>query len=122
MRSVTLNLDDFGREALDGFVRQRRDSHAAAVRMASLYYLADFDSGRSAWRVPQSETVERGFSSVTVRLDDETWQAVQTESERQGVSPGELTRHAVLYFLADVDSGRVGTRLERALNERPDQT
>jgi hypothetical protein len=54
---------------------------------------------------------------LTVRLDDATWQALHDEAERQAVSPAELTRHALLYFLADVDSGRVGERLERAVSD-----
>jgi hypothetical protein len=33
------------------------------------------------------------------------------------VSADDLTRHAVLYFLADVDSGRVGQRLENVLTD-----
>jgi hypothetical protein len=38
------------------------------------------------------------------------------------VSAADLTRHAVLYFLADVDSGRVGQRLESALTDAdPDE-
>jgi hypothetical protein len=121
MRAMTLHLDDFGREALDEFVRQRRDSHSAAVTIASLYYLADREGGRPAWHVPPSTRAPGDSSGVTVRLDEETWQAVRDEAERQDVSAAELARHAVLYFLADVDSGRVGARLERVLRDRPDQ-
>ena len=54
---------------------------------------------------------------VKVRLDGETWQALQVEAERQDVSAADLTRHAVLYFLADLDSGRVADRLGTALKE-----
>jgi predicted DNA-binding ribbon-helix-helix protein len=118
MKALKFHLEDFGREALDEFVRRRRDSHSSAVRTASLYYLADRDRARPAWLVPQSPMASAaGAPHLTVRLDAATWQALHDEAERQAVSPAELTRHAVLYFLADVDSGRVGERLERALSD-----
>ena len=116
MKALTFHLEEFGREALEAFVHRRGDSHSSAVRTASLYYLADRDRARPAWLVPQSMALGDGVH-ITVRVDDATWQALHDEAERQAVSPAELTRHAVLYFLADVDSGRVGERLERALSD-----
>jgi hypothetical protein len=117
MKALTFHLDHFGREALEAFVRRGRDSHSAAVRTASLYYLADREGGRPAWLVPHCATAPRDASGVTVCLDDATWHALHEEAERQAVSAADVARHAILYFLADVDSGRVGRRLETALNE-----
>jgi Arc/MetJ-type ribon-helix-helix transcriptional regulator len=116
MKAIKFQLDQFGRDALDEFVRRGSGSRSAAVRTASLYYLADRESGRAAWLVRRYATASAG-SAVTARLDRETWQALQEEAERQNVSADDLTRHAVLYFLADVDSGRVGQRLESALGD-----
>jgi predicted transcriptional regulator len=121
MKALKFQLDDFGRDALKQFARQRRDSHSAAVRTASLYYLADREEGRPAWPVVRYATDPANSSGVTVRLDDETWRALQEEAERQDVSAADLIRHAVLYFLADVDSGRVTARLERALGDGDQQ-
>ena len=115
MKALTFQLDEFGRGALEEFVRRGRDSQSSAVRTASLYYLADRDGGRPAWLVPPCATASAEGSDLTVRLDVATWQALHEEAERQEVSAADLTRHAVLYFLADVDSGRVGQRLERSL-------
>jgi Arc/MetJ-type ribon-helix-helix transcriptional regulator len=116
MKAIKFQLDQFGRDALDEFVRRGRGSRSAAVRTASLYYLADRESGRPAWLVRRYATASGG-AAVTARLDRETWQALQEEAERQNVSADDLTRHAVLYFLADVDSGRVGQRLENVLTD-----
>jgi len=116
MKAIEFQLDRFGRDALDEFVRRGSGSRSAAVRTASLYYLADRESGRAAWLVPHYATASDG-SAVTARLDRETWQALHEEAERQNVSADDLTRHAVLYFLADLDSGRVGARLENALTD-----
>jgi hypothetical protein len=48
---------------------------------------------------------------LTVHLDGFAWEALERESAGQGVSPGELARFAILYYLADVDSGRVARRI-----------
>jgi hypothetical protein len=42
---------------------------------------------------------------------------VSDEAERQGVSPDALAVHAVMYFLADVDSGRMGRLLDEAFDK-----
>jgi hypothetical protein len=49
--------------------------------------------------------------SVTLRMDDFAWEAIRHESTRQGVSEEELIAYAVLYYLADVDSGRIVRRI-----------
>jgi len=116
-KAMRFQLDEFGRDALDEFVRRGGGSRSAAVRTACLYYLADHESGRAAWPVPPQEAASSDASAVAIRLDRETWRGLREEAERQDVSNSDLTRHAVLYFLADVDSGRVGQRLERALTD-----
>ena len=117
MKALTFQLDGFGHEAFEEFVRLRHHSRSAAVRIASLYYLADRDCWRPAWHAPRCATASRGAADLTVRLDRETWEALQEEAERQDVSAADLVRHAVLYFLADLDSGRVTERLVSALKE-----
>jgi hypothetical protein len=53
---------------------------------------------------------------LNVELDDETWRALAVEADRQGVLPEVLCVHALLYFVADVDSGRLAERLGHALD------
>jgi predicted transcriptional regulator len=112
-RSVTLHIDQFLQEALDGYAKERRGSASSVVRMAALYWLADRDSARPSWRVPRFRR-EPGVSGDAVRVgvDDDTWRALEEEAVRQGVDPEVLAEHALLYFLADLDSGRVASRLE----------
>jgi hypothetical protein len=120
---LLLNLDEFGRSAIERFARNRAGSQSAAVRTASLYYLADCRGERSTWQVPRFAKSRRdhpdrpGGHGLVVDLDEDTWQAVTVEAERQNVSPETLVTHAVVYFLADLDSGRLGDRLDDALNE-----
>jgi hypothetical protein len=44
---------------------------------------------------------------LSLQLDEFGSQALEQESARLGVSEEELMRFALLYYLADVDSGRV---------------
>jgi hypothetical protein len=115
---MMLRLDRFGQQALTDLAQERHDSTGAIMRTASLYYLADRDSGRPAWRVPRflRDAPEAG-SGLTVDLDDETWDALAAEARGQGVEPSRLAEHAFQYFLADLDAGRLADRLGGALWE-----
>jgi hypothetical protein len=117
-RDVTLRLDEFGREAFDRFMTRRGRSAASAVTTASLYYLADRDSGRAGWRVPRfDEGNGARAATVTVTLDDATWTALAEEADRQGVTGEAVAVHALMYFLADLESGYLAGRIEEALEE-----
>ena len=119
-KSMTLRLDQFGHQALADFAKERHDSAGVVVRTASLYYLADRDSGRAAWRVPRFLTPvpeEGGGTDLRVDVDDETWNALADEARDQGVDTERLAEHALLYFFADLDEGRVAERLGGAVRE-----
>jgi hypothetical protein len=53
---------------------------------------------------------------VDVAFDDETWDLLEAEAQEQGVTPEVLAVHALLYLLADLDSGRIGDRLDQELD------
>jgi hypothetical protein len=116
-RDVKLHLDEFGRLAFERFTTRRKGSAAAAVRTACLYYLADRESGRPAWRASRFAPEPPLGSTLHVRLDDATWAALAEEAQDQGVTLDELALHAVLYFIADLHSGRLAGLLEEALEE-----
>ena len=116
-RDVTLHLDEFGQQALKRFAWRRRGSEAAAVRTACLYYLADREAARPAWPVPSFAAGAQQSRSLDIELDDETWRGMTEEAHRQGVAVETLAVHAVLYFLADLDSGRLAGLLEGALED-----
>jgi hypothetical protein len=116
-RNVRLHLDRFGQEALRRFARQRDDSAGSVLRTATLYYLADRQAGRPGWHPPRFIRDLPQPDPVEVDLDDETWDSVKVEAQRQGVEPEVLAQHAVLYFLADMDSGRLADRLSQVIDE-----
>jgi hypothetical protein len=117
-KSMTLRLDPFGQQALSEFAEEHRDSASAVVRTASLYYLADRDSGRPAWRVPRFERDPARGDDLDVNLDDDTFAALRQEAAGQGVDPSRLAEHALLYYLADLDEGRLAERVGGALDGR----
>lgn len=53
---------------------------------------------------------------VTIEFGEFAWARLKGEAVKQEVSVESLVRHAVLYFLADVDSGRIARQVPR---ERP---
>jgi hypothetical protein len=59
---------------------------------------------------------------LELKLDGFAWEAVEQESARAGVSVQELVSFAVMYYLADVDSGRVARQISRSPQPRsPEQ-
>jgi hypothetical protein len=57
-----------------------------------------------------------GARKLTLHLDGFAWEAIAEESSRLGVSIEDLARFSLLYYLADLDSGRVARRLPNALS------
>jgi hypothetical protein len=52
--------------------------------------------------------------NLSLPMDVFAWETMQEESARLGVSVEELVAFSVLYYLADVDSGRVARRITRS--------
>lgn len=115
-RILTLRLAPFERDALDAYGASQRVPADRVIRTAVLYYLQEGHADRSTWRKQTIDGDEPGTAiAVDVDLGEETGRALAKQAEVQGVDPEDLARHAVLFFLADVDSGRVAGALERAL-------
>jgi hypothetical protein len=52
--------------------------------------------------------------TLTVRLDGFAWEALEQESARLGVPVEELITFSVLYYLADIDSGRIARQIPKS--------
>lgn len=52
-----------------------------------------------------------GPRQLTLTLDDFTLETIAEEAGRLGVSTEDLARFSVLYYLADLDSGRIARRI-----------
>ena len=116
-RKVTLQLEGFAHESLMRLLGDTQRSPDAVCLTAVLYYLADREAGRAAWRAPRFRPAQERGGGVDVEFDDDTWGALEGEAHHQGVTPEALATHAVLYLVADLESGRLGGRLKEALDD-----
>jgi hypothetical protein len=115
-RILTLRLAPFERDALDTYGASQRVPVGRVIRTAVLYYLQERHADRTTWRRQTLAGDEAGSAvAVEVDLGEETGHALAEQATAQGVDPEDLARHALLFFLADVDSGRVARALERTL-------
>ena len=115
-KNLTLQMDAFGAQALREYASGFGGSVSDVLRLAARYYLSDADGGRLVWRVPQLSLQPNGNSvAFDLEVDPQTWQALQDEAQLQGIDVGPLATHAILYFIADWDSGRLSERLRDSL-------
>jgi hypothetical protein len=57
---------------------------------------------------------ERGERTVTLRMEGFAWEAIEQQCDAAGVSVEEFLVFSALYYLADVDSGRVARQIARS--------
>lgn len=110
-RTIKLALERFGRDTLEDQAARYALSSEELVGLAASYFVRDRDSGRPARRVPRFHREREGAGELELELDldSEVWDALCDEARRQGVTVERLLEHAVLYLVADLDSGRVAT-------------
>jgi len=54
---------------------------------------------------------------ITIELDEFGWRALSDEAARQNVTVEELLVHAAMYYLSDLDTGRVAARVLKEIEE-----
>jgi len=107
--TLTLRFAPFEREALEAYGAAQQVPPERVVLTAVLYYLREQASERETWPVPSfREDEPERESALQVELGEETGQALAEQS---------LTSHALLFFLADANSGQVAATLERMLRD-----
>jgi hypothetical protein len=86
------------------------------VPRAVSFYLSERDGGRSEWRYPAFLADGDGLVPIhEVALDQELWEELRAEAERQDVSPEKLLQHAAFYYGAARDDGRLTERIAEGL-------
>jgi hypothetical protein len=106
-RRLALSLDQFGASALEEHAERYSVSPPELASRPLLPLRPWVRSGGAA--VPRLPTgaVRKPVLRLTVDLDQDSWQELADEATRQHVSLEVLLEHAVMYFLGDLDSGRV---------------
>jgi hypothetical protein len=72
-------------------------------------------------RITPAAGVDNAVHEATVPLSAFAYEALAEEAERQGVTLPELLAHAALYYLADLDSGRVARTIPRTFRRGEDK-
>jgi hypothetical protein len=116
MKTVTVRLDRFGQDALMHYMAGAGGSRTLALRSALRYFLDEPDEGRIARRVPHTARQVDTDEGLEIDVDDELYAELEHEARRQEVTPDLLATHAVMYFMAELDSGRAAARLGDAMN------
>jgi hypothetical protein len=118
-RQVTIALSELAIDALRG-----DPDVGAASRMESAlrFYLGDGEGGSPAWPYPGflRGTETRADKKVELDLPAGLWDAFEEEAVRQSVTVEQLSEHAVFYFAAELDAGRVTQRILDQLDEGDD--
>ena len=112
--TMVLELDSFGRTTIESQAERQDVALGALLREAVHYYLSDRATGRLGWRYPRfrrDKAVADAGLDVVVDVDDTAWEGFKAEAEAQDVPVERLLEHAALYFVADLNSGRVAARI-----------
>ncbi len=117
-RSVRVSVGGLAKRALGGEDGSGVDHVAERAERAIRAYLGDKEAERAGWKVPPfarrepAEPVELRLS-----LDEDLWVAVEAEATAQGVAVEGLVGHAILYYAAEVDAGRITQRILEDLDD-----
>ncbi len=97
----------------------RGKSTSTSAERAIRVYLKDKDSPGPGWTYPTVPPARKPVDAVQMQLDldAELWQALSQEAINQDVTVQQLLEHAVLYFAAEDNAGRVTERIIEDLDE-----
>ena len=112
-RAVTVRLGALAADAVSGKGGGAGHPEPDDVLAAIGFYLNDRDGGRAGWRFPEflRGTGLGGKVDVELSIENSLWRSLKSEAESQGVSVEQLVEHAVLYYAAELDAGRVAERM-----------
>jgi hypothetical protein len=71
-------------------------------------------SGESKVVSAEQQRGAHGERSVTLRMDGFAWEAIEQQCDDLGVPVEDFIAFSALYYLADIDSGRVSRQIARS--------
>ena len=112
---ISLGFDDFGWSALQDQAHSDGLELDQLIDLACSYYESQLGSDRTAMRVPRFEQSAGGREDRLMQLEmgTETRGRLEQEAVRQGVGLERLLEHAAMFYLADLDAGRVTEQIVR---------
>jgi hypothetical protein len=116
-----VRLGAFARSSLEELAAKRGIGVWPLLRHAVAYYLADGDCGRHGWQPPRFRSDDRGGTTeLELPLPRKEWEVLADVASRRGLDLDHLIEHALLYYLADLESGRVAARIFALLDDEPE--
>ncbi len=112
---ISITWDEFGWSALEDHARAEGLKLDRLIALACSYYESELAAGRTATRVPRfgKPVTERESRDLVLELHARTLKRLEKEAERQGLGLERLVEHAAIFYLADLDAGRVAQRIIR---------
>lgn len=112
---ISITLDEFGWSALEDHACGEGIELERLVALACSYYQSELAAGRTATRVPRfgKPATERQSRTLVLELSARSLKGLEQEAERQGLRLERLVEHAAIFYLADLDAGRVAERIIR---------
>lgn len=112
-RSVTISLGSFASKALAAEGKNGRRPSSISVERAIHCYLNDKASAGPGWRFPAFLRGRAPVEAIELHLeiDEGLWTSLEAEASSQDVNVQQMLDHAVLYFVAEVNAGRVTERI-----------
>jgi hypothetical protein len=112
---VSITFDEFGWSALEDCAGSEGLRLDRLLTLACSYYASELAAGRTATRVPRfaQPATERERRTFVLDLDSKSLRGLEREAERRGLRLESVIEHAAIFFLADLDAGRVAERIIR---------
>jgi hypothetical protein len=110
---VAVRLGAFASKVLAAEAMNGGQASSTSVERAIRCYLGDKESGGPGWPYPAFLRDRAPLEEVELRLhvDGDLWKQLEAEAESQGVTVQQMLEHAVIYFAAEVNAGRVTERI-----------
>ncbi len=116
MPAVQVKLGALAAHSLAASADPDPDRLSLLLPRAIRFYLEEGDDDQLDWRYPSFLNGKaRAEEGREVNIEDELWQQLRAEAERQQVKPEELLQHAAFYYGAARDEGRLTRRIAEEL-------
>lgn len=110
---ISISFEEFGWSMLEREASEEGLRLDRLVSLACAYYKSELANERMATLVPRFDQLaaERETRTLELELDAESLRRLEQEAERQEVKLERLIEYAAIFYLADLDAGRVAERV-----------
>lgn len=110
---ISITFDEFGWNVLEEEARAEGLELGRLVSLACAYYRSERATERMATLVPRFDqsAAERETRLLELELDAQSLRVLEQEAQQQELELERLIEHAAIFYLADLDAGRVAERV-----------